>query len=137
MQTKKMNPTLVLRLPEYVQTCAHCKGNGQYQQHYIEGRLTGSCPLCQGAQFVYSATAQPVPESVRRQIASTNDLVESFETTAYGSLVRGHPRLLPRGVNHLKQEFVAYKDLVEEWTDSYEELQGSAHPAKDEKPTAG
>ena len=66
-----------LALPELVRLCGLCKGSGAYKQRYIEGLFLGPCDMCHGAQFVYRASAKPVPESVRQQIASANNLREA------------------------------------------------------------
>lgn len=84
-----------LKLPEAVVLCPHCRAHGQYLQFYCDaGRMTGPCGLCEGAQFLYAATAKPVPNSVREQIATTNGLCVGEATYAAHIKYRGrlfHP----------------------------------------------
>lgn len=56
-------------IPEGIEICPLCKGNGKWYQHYMEGKFTGACTLCDAKGFVYTATAKPVPVSVTNQIA--------------------------------------------------------------------
>lgn len=61
-------------LPEGVEPCYFCHGNGKYRQTYMEGRFTGSCDFCGTSGFVYKATQRGVPISVTNQIAVANNL---------------------------------------------------------------
>lgn len=61
-------------LPETVEACAHCKGAGEYEQRYIESLCFDPCFACKGAQWIYRDSREPVPESVRNQIAVRNRL---------------------------------------------------------------
>ena len=63
-------------LPETVTVCSLCHGYGAYKQRFLEGTFTSECDMCNGAQFVYKATAKPVPASVREQIKNSNGLIE-------------------------------------------------------------
>jgi hypothetical protein len=80
---KRVKPLLyaeLLNIPQEVVVCGLCDGHAQYGD--------GACSMCRGAQFVYTATAQPVPRSVRNQIESTNPgLVTSREWASYRVLV--------------------------------------------------
>lgn len=75
-----------LKLPETVDICSLCKGWGEYMQQWCDApACTGTCDLCEGAQFVHHGLrCQPVPESVRAQIAQTNGLVEADRRTLRG-----------------------------------------------------
>lgn len=75
-----------LKLPDTVATCKLCKGWGEYMQRWCDAPAsTGTCDLCEGAQWVYRGErCQPVPESVRHQIASANGLVEADRRTLRG-----------------------------------------------------
>lgn len=62
-------------LPETVQRCFACGGNGKYVQRYCDaGRMTGRCDSCGGMGFQYRMTCRGVPKSVVNQIAVANDL---------------------------------------------------------------
>jgi hypothetical protein len=82
-----------------VALCGLCRGHAQMVQHWCDAPPSpGACDMCQGGQFVYAATARPIPRSVRSQIENTNpDLVLSRDwPTAYRVCVDYGGRLLHR-----------------------------------------
>ena len=56
-------------IPERVELCPICLGNGRRRQRYIEGVMSGPCDFCDATGFVYKETARGVPMSVTNQIA--------------------------------------------------------------------
>lgn len=61
--------SISLILPDGVEDCYFCWGNGKYVQRYMEGRFTGVCDFCKGSGFTYKGTSRGVPLSVTNQIA--------------------------------------------------------------------
>lgn len=59
------------KMPDGIERCSICHGNGKYVQRYIEGRLSGPCDWCQGSGFKYKDGdwRRGVPGSVVNQIA--------------------------------------------------------------------
>ena len=60
------------KMPETVDRCFACHGNGRRVQRYIEGTMSGECDWCDGAGFRYRGDpkcSRGVPDSVINQIA--------------------------------------------------------------------
>lgn len=74
-----------LNLPSLVRLCGCCDGRGEYEQMYTAGcgggyyRSMGPCGWCKEQGFVYKATSDPVPSSVRVQIMNMNPDFENME----------------------------------------------------------
>lgn len=110
-----------LKLPELVETCGFCFGHGQYMQRWCDApRSPGACDLCDGAQWVYRERvcgSDGVSESVRRQIANMNGLVEDFSGTCLVVRCRGRrlykpPQAITFGVCYAPER----KELSYGWT---------------------
>lgn len=83
-----------LKLPEYVEPCWCCKGEGEYSQRYTAGcgggyyNSTGPCDYCKpkdnrhhwkGIGYVYKHNNEAVPESVMIQIKRMNPVPKGEE----------------------------------------------------------
>jgi len=75
-----------MNLPEYVEICPWCKGEGKYEQTFNAGcgggmfTSMGRCDLCQPKKFSYDGlgyrmkNGKPVPDSVINQIEVMNNV---------------------------------------------------------------
>jgi len=50
--------------------CWCCKGKGEYEQRYVEGRFTGVCEYCAGGGLIYGE-GKAAPVTVVNQVLNT------------------------------------------------------------------
>lgn len=71
--------------------CMACEGKGEYDQNYLEGRMSGVCNRCAGGGLIYNS-GNAAPVTVVNQVLNT--VPDSIQVPHDGKSL-GHSRRQP------------------------------------------